>query len=463
MLAIINHKQQFIMEAIDQVQNLSPLDGRYFSKTKSLRDYFSEYALIKYRTQVEIEWLLTLSESTEIDCINPFSNTISGKLRKIYQDFQPADALKVKTIESKTNHDVKAVEYYIADLLEKEGLSEVIPMLHFACTSEDINNLAYGLMLKHSMDSVIIPACKSLKNHISDKAETYRNIPLLSKTHGQPASPTTLGKEFFNVVARFDRQINQIKNQSILGKINGAVGNFNAHFASYPKADWASISQKFVESLGLSWNPTTTQIEPHDYMAELFHQMIRWNNIVLDLDRDIWLYISIGVFKQKPVEGEVGSSTMPHKVNPIDFENSEGNLGLANAIFDHLAIKLPISRWQRDLSDSTVQRNIGVAFGYSVLAYQSTLKGLSKLAVDEKYISAELSQAWPVLGEALQTVMRRYKIPDSYEKLKALTRGKQIDQQSIQAFIQSLDLPADVKKELMELKPETYIGNANLF
>lgn len=451
------------MEAIDQVQNLSPLDGRYFSKTKSLRDYFSEYALIKYRTQVEIEWLLLLSESIEIDCINPFPQSIVTKLRKIYQDFQPADALKVKTIENKTNHDVKAVEYYIAELLEKEGFSEAIPMLHFACTSEDINNLAYGLMLKHSINNVIIPSCEALKTHILEKAENYRHIPLLSKTHGQPASPTTLGKEFFNVVARLDRQINQITNQPILGKINGAVGNFNAHFVSYPDVDWLSISQKFVESLGLSWNPTTTQIEPHDYMAELFHQMARWNNIVLDLDRDIWSYISIGVFKQKPVEGEVGSSTMPHKVNPIDFENSEGNLGLANAIFDHLATKLPVSRWQRDLSDSTVQRNIGVAFAYSILAYQSTLKGLGKLAVDERHITAELNQAWPVLGEALQTVMRRYKIPDSYEKLKELTRGKQIDQQAIQNFIQSLNLPEAVKKELLELKPETYIGNASLF
>ena len=451
------------MEAIDQVQNISPLDGRYYSKTKSLKDYFSEYALIKYRVQVEIEWLLILSKTSDIDCIHPFTEEGSTKLRKIYQDFQPSDALKIKTIEKTTNHDVKAVEYFIAELLKKEGLAEVIPILHFACTSEDINNLAYGLMLKNALEVVILPACESLQNQIAEKAETYRNIPLLSKTHGQPASPSTLGKEFFNIYARLDRQINQIRHQPILGKINGAVGNFNAHLASYPKVNWLAVSQKLVESLGLTWNPTTTQIEPHDYMAELFHQMIRWNNIVLDLDRDIWSYISIGVFKQKAVAGEVGSSTMPHKVNPIDFENSEGNLGLANALFDHMAIKLPVSRWQRDLSDSTVQRNIGVAFGYSILAYQSTLKGISKLAVDESHILAELNQAWPVLGEALQTVMRRFKIPNSYEKLKALTRGKQIDQQSIQTFIKSLDLPEDVKKELLELKPETYIGNANTF
>lgn len=451
------------MEAIDQVQNISPIDGRYYSKTKSLRDYFSEYALIKYRVQVEIEWLIILSETDDIDCLQPFSEEISNKLRKIYQDFQPIDALKVKTIEKTTNHDVKAVEYYIAELMEKEGLADVIPILHFACTSEDINNLAYGLMLKKSLEQVILPTCEALQNQIAEKAETYRNIPLLSRTHGQPASPTTLGKEFFNVYTRLDRQINQLKSQVIMGKINGAVGNFNAHLASYPKVDWLAISQKLVESLGLTWNPTTTQIEPHDYMAELFHQMIRWNNIVLDMDRDIWSYISIGVFKQKAVAGEVGSSTMPHKVNPIDFENSEGNLGLANALFDHLAIKLPVSRWQRDLTDSTVQRNIGVAFGYSILAYQSTLKGLSKLAVDEKHILAELNQAWPVLGEALQTVMRRFKIPNSYEKLKELTRGKQIDQESIQTFIQSLDLPEEVKKELLELKPETYIGNASGF
>lgn len=451
------------MNEIDQVQNLSPLDGRYFSKTKDLRDYFSEYALIKYRTQVEIEWLITLAESSEIDCIQPFSEAVTAKLRNVYQNFQPADALKIKNIEKTTNHDVKAVEYFIADILEKESLSDEIPIIHFACTSEDINNLSYGLMLKTSLKDVIIPACEALKANIAEKAATYRNIPLLSKTHGQPATPTTLGKELFNVHARLERQISQLESQTIMGKINGAVGNFNAHLVSYPEVNWPALCQKFVESLGLDYNPTTTQIEPHDYMAELFHQMIRWNNIVLDFDRDIWAYISVGVFKQKAVAGEVGSSTMPHKVNPIDFENSEGNLGLANAIFDHLATKLPVSRWQRDLSDSTVQRNIGVAFGYSILAYQSTLKGLGKLAINESHIKLELDKNWPILGEALQTVMRRFKIPNSYEKLKALTRGKEIDQQSMHEFIQSLDLPDDIKKELLKLTPGTYIGNADSF
>ncbi|PCI30597.1 MAG: adenylosuccinate lyase [SAR324 cluster bacterium] len=451
------------MENLYSVQAISPLDGRYQGKVKELKDYCSEYALIKFRITVEIEWLIALANHPDIDCIAAFEESTAADLRKVYQDFSPEDALKVKEIESVTNHDVKAVEYLINDKLKAMDLESLVPMVHFACTSEDINNLSYALMLRHTLTQVMLPACEKLLGEIRAKADEYRDVPMVARTHGQLASPTTMGKEFHNTAERLQRQLEQMKAQVILGKINGAVGNFNAHCVSFPEVDWKAFSKNFVESLDLTWNPATTQIEPHDYMAEIFHQFIRWNTIVLDFDRDLWAYISNDAFKQIPVKGEVGSSTMPHKVNPIDFENSEGNLGMGNAIFEHMASKLPVSRWQRDLTDSTVLRNIGVGFGYSLLAYRATLKGLSKLAINRDVLEQELGSSWVLLGEAMQTVMRRYNIPQSYEKLKDLTRGKAVDQQALQDFVESLELPEDVKKELKKLTPLLYLGYAKDF
>lgn len=438
---------------------LSPLDGRYANKVIELKDYFSEYALIKYRIRVEIEWLIALVAHPDTDP-TPFNDAEQQQLRAIYTKFTPDDAEQVKKIEGKTNHDVKAVEYYIDDQLTKLGMESSILMVHFACTSEDINNLAYALMVRDSLHEVIIPECKKVKDSLLSKAEKYRGIGMVSRTHGQIASPTTTGKELYNVAERFQRQISQLEKQEVLGKMNGAVGNFNAHLTSYPKIDWRTLSRSFVEGLGLTYNHATTQIEPHDYLAETFHNLIRYNTILIDLDRDIWSYISIGVFHQIPVAGETGSSTMPHKVNPIDFENSEGNLGLANALLDHLAMKLPLSRWQRDLTDSTVLRNIGVAFGYALLAYKSTLKGLSKLAINEEKLRLELAESWEVLAEAYQTVMRRYKISEPYEKLKDLTRGKEINKETLMEFLEKLDLPEEAKKELRTLTPLDYLGTA---
>ncbi|MBT4088836.1 MAG: adenylosuccinate lyase [Deltaproteobacteria bacterium] len=451
------------MDKLSSVQAISPLDGRYSSKVEELQQYCSEYALIKYRIQVEIEWLIALAAHPGIDCISPFNQETLSRLRQIYEDFSPQEAVKIKEIERITNHDVKAVEYFINEKLAEFNLSSLSSMVHFACTSEDINNLSYGLFLRHTLKDVVLPACESVLTAIREKAEAYRQIPMIARTHGQPATPTTMGKEFYNVAERMQRQLLQMQHQEILGKINGAVGNFNAHLVSYPEIDWRKFSRDFVESLGLSWNPATTQIEPHDYMAEIFHQFVRWNNILLDFDRDIWSYISIDAFKQIPVQGQVGSSTMPHKINPIDFENSEGNLGIANALFEHLGAKLPVSRWQRDLTDSTVLRNIGVGFGYSILAYKATLNGLSKLAINEEKMAEELKASWLILGEALQTVMRRYQIPEPYEKLKALTRGKAVDQKVLQDFIDSLELPEDVKESLRELTPQVYLGYAKDF
>lgn len=451
------------MDNLSSIQAISPLDGRYSSKVEELKAYCSEFALIKYRTEVEIEWLIALAAHPGIDCISPFDPETQSRLRQIYQTFSPPEAVKVKEIERITNHDVKAVEYYINEKLEELGLSSLSGMVHFACTSEDINNLSHGLILLHAIKDVVLPVCESVLSAIREKAEAYRHVPMIARTHGQPATPTTMGKEFFNVAERLQRQLLQMQQQEILGKINGAVGNFNAHLVSFPDVEWKKFSRDFVESLGLSWNPATTQIEPHDYMAEIFHQFIRWNNILLDFDRDIWSYISINAFKQIPVKGQVGSSTMPHKINPIDFENSEGNLGIANALFEHLAAKLPISRWQRDLTDSTVLRNIGVGFGYSILAYKATLNGLSKLAVNEEKMAAELEESWLILGEALQTVMRRYQIPEPYEKLKALTRGKAVDQEILTDFIDSLTLPENVKDSLKNLTPQAYLGYAREF
>ncbi|MFH2132063.1 MAG: adenylosuccinate lyase [bacterium] len=451
------------MDKLSSVQAVSPLDGRYQGKVEELSRYCSESALIKYRIQVEIEWLIALAAHPDFGGLTPFTEETESRLRQIYLGFTPEEALKVKAIEDITNHDVKAVEYYINEKLDEFNLSALSGMVHFACTSEDINNLSYGLMLHYTLDDVVLPVCESVLSAIRAKAESYRRVPMISRTHGQPATPTTMGKEFFNVAERLERQLEQMRQQDILGKINGAVGNFNAHLISFPEVDWRQLSRDFVESLGLTWNRATTQIEPHDYLAEIFHRFIRWNNILLDFDRDIWSYIAIEAFKQIPVKDQVGSSTMPHKINPIDFENSEGNLGMANAVFEHMAAKLPVSRWQRDLTDSTVLRNVGVGFGYSILAYKATLKGLSKLALNEEKLAAELDQAWPVLGEALQTVMRRYQIPEPYEKLKALTRGKVVDQKVLTDFIDSLTLPADVKESLKKLTPQDYLGYARDF
>ena len=441
---------------------LTPLDGRYGSKVKDLRPIFSEFGLIKYRSLVEVKWLQALAQEGKIAEVPAFSADTNTKLDAIIDNFSVADAEAVKSIEATTNHDVKAVEYFLKQSSDSiDEVKAVSEFFHFACTSEDINNLSYALMLEDARKQVVIPTFESVIEAINTLANDNAGLPMLARTHGQPASPTTLGKEMRNVVARLERQLEQIKQVQILGKINGATGNYNAHVVAYPEVDWQGFSKNFVESLGLSWNPLTTQIEPHDYMAELFHAVARFNTILLDFDRDIWSYISIGYFKQRVIAGEVGSSTMPHKVNPIDFENSEGNLGLANAVFDHLALKLPVSRWQRDLTDSTVLRNIGVGFGYTMLACSATLKGISKLAVNEAALAADLDDNWAVLGEAIQTVMRRYDIAEPYEKLKALTRGKDgIDQAALEVFIENLEVPAAVKVELKKLTPANYIGLA---
>jgi len=441
---------------------LTPLDGRYGSKVKALRPIFSEFGLIKYRSLVEVRWLQALAKEANIAEVPAFSAEANSQLDSIIENFSVDDAEAVKAIEATTNHDVKAVEYFLKQrsepIAEADAVSE---FFHFACTSEDINNLSYALMLHDAREQVVVPTFEKVVSAINELANDNANLSMLARTHGQPASPTTLGKEMRNVVARLERQIEQVNSVSILGKINGATGNYNAHVIAYPEVNWESFSKDFVESLGLTWNPLTTQIEPHDYMAELFHAVARFNTILLDFDRDIWSYISIGYFKQKVIAGEVGSSTMPHKVNPIDFENSEGNLGLANAMFDHLALKLPVSRWQRDLTDSTVLRNIGVGFGYTMLACAATLKGIGKLDVNASALAADLDDNWAVLGEAIQTVMRRYDIPEPYEKLKALTRGKDgIDQAALGVFIENLEVPDAVKVELKKLTPANYIGLA---
>jgi len=451
-------------DAADPLLAICPLDGRYAGKLAALRPVFSEYALIRYRLRVEVEWLICLSRCEAITEVPAFSEQALGELRALYTTFTPGDARAVKDTEAVTNHDVKAVEYYLKQRCAAiDEAAPVLELIHFACTSEDINNLAYGLMLKDAVEDSIKPAMEGLRDRLLDMARAHRDLAMLARTHGQPASPTTLGKELLNVGERLDRQINQLGKLDMLGKLNGATGNYNAHLAAYPEVDWPALSRRFVESLGLRWNPHTTQIEPHDYMAELFHVMSRFNTVLLDLCRDAWGYIAIGYFRQRSVDGEVGSSTMPHKVNPIDFENAEGNLGLANALFGHLAGKLPVSRWQRDLSDSTVLRNIGVAAGYSMLAYHSALKGLDKLEPDGQRIHEDLAANWAVLAEAIQTVMRRYGVPQPYEKLKALTRGKTgIGADDLHRFIDSLALPAHAKAELLALTPTAYTGNASL-
>ena len=446
---------------LSSISALSPVDGRYGSKTAALRPYFSEFGLIYNRVLVEVRWLQCLAAHPQITEVSPLSAKANALLENLIESFNETAAQRVKDIESTTNHDVKAVEYYIKEQFEDNAeLLAVNEYVHFACTSEDINNLAHGLMLKQGLEQVMLPAMQDVLSQIKQLAHDHQSQPMLSRTHGQTASPSTMGKEMANVAARLQRQLKQIKKMELLGKINGAVGNYNAHYSAYPEIDWQANAQTFVESLGLTWNPYTTQIEPHDYIAELFDAIARFNTILLDFDRDIWGYISLGFFKQKTIAGEIGSSTMPHKVNPIDFENSEGNLGIANALLQHLASKLPISRWQRDLTDSTVLRNLGVGLAHSLIAYQSTLKGISKLQLNAPRLNADLDNAWEVLAEPIQTVMRRYAIEEPYEKLKALTRGKAINAEIMADFIDTLELPQSVKDELKKLTPANYIGNA---
>lgn len=444
-----------------QLTAVSPLDGRYSSKCDSLAPYFSEYGLMGYRVLVEVRWLQALIDSEEVPELAAVSKDAEGYLNSIAEDFSLADAARVKEIEATTNHDVKAIEYLIKEKLEGHAeFQQALEFVHFACTSEDINNLAYALMLKAGRDEVVLPEMHEVAGKVRELALEHAEQPLLSRTHGQPASPSTLGKEFANVLQRMQRQIAALEKAEILGKINGAVGNYNAHLSAYPETDWERFAERFVTDLGLTWNPYTTQIEPHDYVAEVFSICARFNTILIDLDRDLWSYISLGYFKQRTVAGEIGSSTMPHKVNPIDFENSEGNLGLANAMLNHLAEKLPISRWQRDLTDSTVLRNMGVGLAYSLIAYRSSLKGLNKLEVNAAAIDADIDACWEILAEPIQTVMRRYRIEKPYEKLKELTRGKQITQQSIQEFIRTLVMPDEAKESLLALTPRLYLGNA---
>ena len=446
---------------LNNLSAISPVDGRYGRVTSPLRDKLSEFGLIKNRVTVEVRWLQALAKHEQITEVPAFSDNANAFLENIISNFSLENAQRVKDIESTTNHDVKAVEYFLKEQVTSNAeLNSVTEFWHFACTSEDINNLSHALMLNSALQEQIIPfignVIKSIKEHALDLAAN----PVLSRTHGQPASPTTMGKEFANVVYRLERQLKQLKANEILGKINGAVGNYNAHLSAYPKIDWENFAQNFVESLGLTWNPYTIQIEPHDYIAEVFHTVSRINTILIDYSRDVWGYISVGYFKQKTKKGEVGSSTMPHKVNPIDFENAEGNFGIANAIMEHLANKLPISRWQRDLSDSTVLRNLGTGFAHSMIGYNSLLRGNSKLDANPEKMLADLDDNWEVLAEPIQTVMRRYGIENPYEKLKDLTRGNKLDEAQMKAFVDSLELPDNVKTELKQLRPDNYIGNA---
>ena len=439
---------------------VSPIDGRYGSKTSTLRDVFSEFGLIKYRVLVEIRWLQQLAKHNDITEVTEFSAEANILLNTIVDDFSVEDAARIKTIEKTTNHDVKAVEYFIKEkIADSNELATIGEFVHFACTSEDINNLSHGLMLASGRE-VVNDYFTRIIGHLTTMAHNFSADPMLSRTHGQTASPSTVGKEFANVVARLRRQQKQLNEVELLGKINGAVGNYNAHLSAYPTVDWQANAEQFVTSLGLQWNAYTTQIEPHDYIAELFDAIARFNTILIDLNRDIWGYISLGYFKQKAIAGEIGSSTMPHKVNPIDFENSEGNLGIANAVMAHLGSKLPVSRWQRDLTDSTVLRNMGVGIAYGVIAYESILKGLGKLEINRERLAQDLESSWEVLAEPIQTVMRRYQVPQAYEKLKELTRGQAITAQTLRDFIVSLEIPEQAKQELLQLTPHNYVGNA---
>jgi len=446
---------------LNELSAISPIDGRYRSKTSQLDTIFSEFGLIKYRTIIEVEWLKAMSQNSDIIEVPKFSESAVSHLNDLIKDFSVENAQRVKEIENTTNHDVKAVEYFLKEAVGSNSeLNAVSEFLHFACTSEDINNLSHALMLQDGR-SILLVEMQSVINAILKIAKDNSNVSMLSRTHGQTASPTTLGKEMANVVDRLRRQKEIFERVDIRAKFNGAVGNFNAHFSAYPNLDWESFSKSFIESIGVTYSPFTTQIEPHDYIAEYFHAISRFNTILIDFSRDIWSYISNAYFKQKTVAGEVGSSTMPHKVNPIDFENAEGNLGLSIAIGSHLAEKLPISRWQRDLSDSTVLRNLGLSCAYSLIAYSSLQRGIGKIEVNNEKIRQDLDNAWEVLAEPIQTVMRRYGIENPYEKLKALTRGQEINQQLIQEFVAGLDIPTEAKEHLMQLTPSSYIGIAN--
>lgn len=446
---------------LSALTSISPIDGRYGEKVSALRTIFSEFGLLKFRVYVEVCWLQKLATCDVIKEVPPFDDHANGYLDGIVANFSMEDAEYIKTIERTTNHDVKAVEYFLKEkVADVPALQVVSEFIHFACTSEDINNLSHALMLSTARQAVLLPAWRQIIDDVTTLAERYRDISLLSRTHGQPATPSTLGKEMANVVYRMTRQYHQLKQVEILGKINGAVGNYNAHMVAYPEVDWHQFSKEFVTSLGVVWNPFTTQIEPHDYIAEVFNCVTRFNTILIDFDRDIWSYIALNHFKQRTVAGEIGSSVMPYKINPIDFENSEGNLGLANAIMNHLAAKLPISRWQRDLTDSTVLRNLGVCIGYALIAYQSTLKGISKLEVNQDNLLSELDYNWEVLAEPIQTVMRRYGIEEPYEKLKELTLGKRVDAEGMKAIIDGLPLPEAEKTRLKTLTPANYTGRA---
>lgn len=446
---------------LNNLSAVSPIDGRYGRATAVLRPVFSEFGLIRHRALVEIRWLQMLAANPDIKEVPALSESANSLLNNIIDNFSLEDAQAVKTIERTTNHDVKAVEYFLKDKIkDNDELMAINEFIHFACTSEDINNLSHALMLSEARSKVLLPKLKEIIEAIRALAHEFAESPMLSRTHGQPASPTTMGKEMANTAYRLERQYQQLKNVSFMGKINGAVGNYNAHISAYPELDWPEIAKNFVESLGIDFNPYTIQIEPHDYIAELFDVLARFNTILIDFDRDIWSYISLGYFKQKTIAGEVGSSTMPHKVNPIDFENSEGNLGIANALMNHLSSKLPISRWQRDLTDSTVLRNLGVGIAHGLIAYSSTLRGISKLQINEAALAADLDSTWEVLAEPIQTVMRRYGIEQPYEKLKELTRGQSITPQTLKDFVNTLDMPEAAKQELQSLTPATYIGNA---
>ena len=445
----------------DPLLAITPMDGRYRNKCDDLAPFFSEFGLIRFRVLVEVRWLQALIAHPAIEELPEVSAATQDRLDALVTDFDVAAAQRVKDIEATTNHDVKAVEYFIKqELADCEELKSHLEFVHFACTSEDINNLSYALMLHEGREQVFLPAMQQVIDKLTELAHAFADQPMLSRTHGQPASPTTVGKEIANVVYRLKRQMSQFSGIDVLGKINGAVGNYNAHLFAYPDADWPAIAEDFVISLGLTWNPYTTQIEPHDYIAELSDCLARFNTVLIDLDRDIWGYISLGYFKQKTIAGEVGSSTMPHKVNPIDFENSEGNLGMANAVMQHLASKLPVSRWQRDLTDSTVLRSVGVALGHSLIAYHATLRGLGKLEATPERLAADLDGCCEVLAEPVQTVMRRYGIEKPYEKLKELTRGRGIDRETLRAFIETLDIPTEARDALLALEPGSYTGNA---
>ncbi len=441
---------------------LSPLDGRYAERTRPLQEHFSELALMRERVAVEVAWLLALADEEGFAALSPFSASTRGELEAAVASFALADGERIKAIEATTNHDVKAVEYWLRERFAGNAeVAAAAEFIHFACTSEDINNLAHARMLRGGRDRVLLPAIDAIVGRIGALASQHADLAMLARTHGQPATPTTLGKEMANVAHRLARARSRLAGVELLGKLNGATGNFNAHVAADPALDWPAFARRFVEGLGISYNPLTTQIEPHDAMAEAFDALARLNTILIDLDRDVWGYISLGYFKQKVKPGEVGSSTMPHKVNPIDFENSEGNLGLANALLRHLSEKLPISRWQRDLTDSTVLRNVGVAFGYCLLGYDSCLKGLAKLEANPARIAHDLEPSWDVLAEAVQTVMRTHRVPGSYEKLKELTRGKGgITREGLHAFVRGLDIPEEARTRLLALTPATYVGLA---